>query len=80
MPDNPGKGTTHCNRTACQVRLPMGRRWWNRETQAYYCVFCARGINHSSQQSGLGNICALEGDSESRVPLLRAHNFPELRK
>jgi hypothetical protein len=57
MPITPGKGTTRCNRTACQTQLTMGRRWWNRITEAFYCDTCAKRINAGSD---MGPLCALE--------------------
>jgi hypothetical protein len=44
----PGKGDTRCNRTACQVELRVGQRFWNTVTRAYYCPSCARRINEMS--------------------------------
>jgi len=41
----PGKGTTRCNRTACQIHLVDGHKWWNTVTHAFYCTYCAERIN-----------------------------------
>lgn len=55
FPLKDGKGETRCNRTACQVELHIGRRWWNSSTRAFYCASCARRINEASP-----GLCFLE--------------------
>lgn len=49
------KGQTSCNRTACQLPLAQGERWWNTSTQAFYCKVCAMRINE-----GAPDLCKLE--------------------
>lgn len=70
------KGESACNRSACQEPLDMrdGGRWWNTETQAYYCKHCARRINQSSVQSLGKAICITESDKWQldMDPLLKA--------
>ncbi len=56
------KGETACNRSACQSPLNDndGSRWWNTETQAYYCKSCAKRINESSMVSLDRPLCITE--------------------
>jgi hypothetical protein len=48
---------TQCNRSACQLTLVDGERWWNPSTRAWYCQTCARHINKASP-----NLCVHELD------------------
>ena len=52
------KGIELCNRSACQTEI--GVMYFNKNRDAWYCVRCARMINDSSNQSGLGDICVLD--------------------
>ena len=60
-PKGPTKGIEACNREACQALIKPGHRWWNSETRAWYCTSCARRINEACRQSGINEICALNG-------------------
>lgn len=52
------KGIELCNRTACQTDHNV--IMYNATMQAWYCVRCARLINDSANQSGLGDLCVID--------------------
>jgi len=49
-----GSYNGECNRGACTNKHAY---WYNDPMYKYYCIACARMINESSNQSGMGDIC-----------------------
>jgi len=65
------KGVETCNVTACQQ--PLGLRWWNLSTRAFYCRGCAAKINRASTKEdqetcialyGIPDLLVLEGSAD----------------